>query len=568
MAAASGRSAGVQVSCEESTPGDLRTADNGSVDAKALSEGRERNCTESQHREEEQGSSLRLNKQYRSAQCSVEELNALEPVLMAELGPEHTTHRHNVAASEHITEEIKNLYLMNSIENLHEIGRIIKQEHIEVELSDLDNFKSSQQHSEVQTPRIKLECFHDQLHEPSLGSLHMNTQDTLLDCVSYKTELEQQSIKDEITVTELDIPRLEQCRVVEESRGKWGDRKIHLQNLMKPCSVRVERLSLQHNGETFSTPSKIVLSAETKFTGKFKGCNYCTQCKNIFLTVRDLERHQCIHAGDGPYNCSQCEKTFSQSLSLKSHLKIHRTERPHTCDQCGKGFFTQRELKDHFRIHTGEKPYSCSQCDWSFINSSKLNKHLRIHTGERPYSCTQCGKSFCELWNLKSHLKIHTGERPYCCDQCGKGFTRSRYLKVHQTVHTGERLYCCAQCGKGFITSGKLKEHYRNHTGEKPYSCDQCGKSFATSSLLTRHAQIHTGEKPYRCSLCGKGYTKKSHVLSHLQRHEKEGGAAGLSVLVQTKPCRITPEAERKIATNLTLKTENVKHQTDQMTSF
>ncbi|XP_066568058.1 uncharacterized protein LOC136755399 [Amia ocellicauda] len=461
--------------------GVLTVRERGAVDASDRCNVGETNRTEHQHCEGEWGSILRrhieptategkgeFTKQYNSAK-HVQELSGLNLVHMAESGPDHVTRGCNPSVAEHRREGLSKLYPGNIIVNLNEIESVIKQEDTEIELSELHAFNVSEQPTDQQTPHIKPQCFHNELHGPSIESLHINAQDTLLPCVTYKTEVDPPSTKDENTQTEMGISQLERYRGDLGCTGRQSEQKIPLQEFMRPGTVTTGTLSLQHNKEAFSTYSPLIVEQNTaEFSGNLEDCNYCAQCGKNFRTSWQLKIHQRIHTGERPHSCAQCGKTFCRAESLKSHLYIHTGERPHSCDQCGKGFITSGQLKVHYRIHTGEKPYSCGQC----------------------------GRSFSQSWNLTSHQKIHTGERPHSCDRCGKGFITSGQLKEHYRIHTGERPFTCAQCGKSFITSGHLKVHYRIHTGGRPFSHVQCGSNFTTSSKLEEHLQMHTGERP------------------------------------------------------------------------
>ncbi|XP_069054886.1 putative zinc finger protein 66 isoform X2 [Lepisosteus oculatus] len=187
--------------------------------------------------------------------------------------------------------------------------------------------------------------------------------------------------------------------------------------------------------------------------------------------------------------------------------------------QFGKSCSQLSTLTARPRVHTGERPFTCGQCGKSFRYPSNLTAHHLVHTGERPFSCAQCGKSFKYSTSFTAHQRLHTGERPFSCAQCGKTFRQSKTLTAHRRIHTGERPFGCAQCGRRFTFSHDLKRHQRVHTSERPFNCSQCGKGFRKSNSYIAHQRVHTGEKPFRCCQCGKSYSYphdfKRHQLVH-----------------------------------------------------
>ncbi|XP_066544512.1 uncharacterized protein LOC136711854 [Amia ocellicauda] len=398
--------------------GALRVRETGAVEASDRCDGGETNYIKHQHCEEDWGCSQRQDAELTAAegngkineQLRSEQLNGLQPVHMAEPGPEYITQRHKSAGSEHRREVLNNM-IPGNVESVNEILSFIKQEETEVVLNENDAFVSKSYTS----LQMKPQCFHNKSHGPSIGTNYTDTQGTLLNDVAYKTEAELQSVKHENTETELDTSQLEQYREDNGSRGQQTEQRIPLQEEMRPCLWRVERQSLQPINQTSSIYSPLAVNKDTaEFTGNPGHCNYCAQCGTSFRTASHLNRHQKIHTGEKPYSCDQCGKSFFRSEKLKDHYRIHTRGRTYGCDQCGKRFLQSGHLRDHYRIHTGERPYSCDQCGKDFLKSGHLKVHYRIHTGEKPFTCTQCEKSFTYSSQLKRHLQIHTGDGHYC----------------------------------------------------------------------------------------------------------------------------------------------------------
>nr|XP_015199970.1 PREDICTED: oocyte zinc finger protein XlCOF22-like isoform X1 [Lepisosteus oculatus] len=584
--------------CPEITGGDPGGAEAGAVENGAVF------CTlkrrkKLQHSEEKWSSSVRQEMKLSAPACeekpserrslqSVKKLNGLESVPTTEPGPGCISVKSREWHQN--TERFNNLENYNITEDLDEPESVIAQGLKKEELNELDdvdiiehNIESPLFHPEEQLPEpncinVKEEGACD-LHEPSVDSLCVKSEADEFDCVYVKEETESDTAHNEQEVAEshhtLQAEYKEDMRKDEQQRCQRTHQELII---LRPCSVRVERLPLEHRQQDSGHPTRIsplsLNENTTKFSGDHSGdfhtqfgqsdihslsftahqhtqkgetLHSYSQCEKNFnqssvLTVREhvnteekpfscsecgksfnllnyLKKHLRVHTGERPFNCSQCGKNFSRLSALKDHQRVHTGDRPFNCNQCGKSFSHLNNLKKHQRIHTGERPFTCSHCGKSFSQSSQLKTHQRIHTGEKPFSCNQCGKSFNWLSYLKKHQRIHTGERPFTCSQCGKSFSRFSILKKHQYIHTGERPFSCSECEKSFSHPCELKIHQRIHTGERPFSCSQCGKSFRQISALKYHEPIHTGERPFSCSQCGKSFSHLNNLKKHQRIH-------------------------------------------------
>ncbi|XP_066568644.1 uncharacterized protein LOC136758299 isoform X2 [Amia ocellicauda] len=417
--------------------------------------------TEQQCIEEQIGSIIRQDSESTTTEGKVELTDQQRTTVNAK--PENGTHRHNVLQSDHSTEGDDNLGPEDITESLSAVGSVITEEDGKINVDQLSSVDvtepehqsghTTEEHSELQcTPNE--EGYRNAAQGPYLRSYSSNPGANNLGSITVKDETVLQS-----TPSEENRASLELMQEVQNGKGQDSRRQkppsLQFGRILRSCSVRVERLSLQQRcpQDKESAP---------KSSRNPNSSSHCTQCGKDFISAQHHKIHQCSPAGEKLHCCVHCGRGFSQLANLKMHQRMYKGDRPHCLTQKWKA-----------------PRYACPE--------------------ENPYSCTECGKNFSKASNLKRHKQVHTRERTHCCTQCGKRFSHSGDLIKHWRIHTGEKPYGCAQCGKSFRLSRKLQTHQRIHTGERPYSCSQCGKKFTRAANLMTHLRIHTGEKPNHC---------------------------------------------------------------------
>ncbi|XP_052006050.1 zinc finger protein mnm-2-like [Xyrauchen texanus] len=117
-----------------------------------------------------------------------------------------------------------------------------------------------------------------------------------------------------------------------------------------------------------------------------------------------------------------------------------KNQRNDLCETCGKVFLSKRDLRRHERTHTGAKPFTCSVCQRAFNDEGNMRKHMAVHSGKQPYVCALCGRGFSWSGNLCRHkFLIHEIRTEACrnkpfwheCPICHCKFKCKKSVKRH-----------------------------------------------------------------------------------------------------------------------------------------
>ena len=104
----------------------------------------------------------------------------------------------------------------------------------------------------------------------------------------------------------------------------------------------------------------------------------CSECTQIFTTLRSLQRHKkFIHELQGLSKCEICGKEVHRGLEgLRKHKeRVHEKVRDQ-CDLC-EMYVYKGGLPNHKRRY--HPPPNCEYCKLTFKNLDEFNKHTQDH---------------------------------------------------------------------------------------------------------------------------------------------------------------------------------------------
>ncbi|XP_069054612.1 zinc finger protein 665-like [Lepisosteus oculatus] len=481
----------------------------------------EENSTESQHPEE--------SKDREEQQQHLQRMMIIRPcsVQVERLSLQSLKHSYDPLVSDDFTRRFNNLVTEKSVERLNELGCVSVLGHREEQLNDLDGF--------------------------SLGELEREPQ-------LIHTAEQQTDVPGEGNSTESRHP--------EESQDREGQEQ-HLQRMMiiRPCSVQVERLSLQRlKGEEGWGSSLMQQTELTGAQGKETTGEQHTESRQrqtVLAMNMEPERETPgpLITGDsvGQFNNVRTKEIAERFNDLDSvsprgpqenELAVSNAvdERPRTTPTGGHegenaGLFGGTGQDHHGERSQSEKPQrglrsqggdprpgsegvgkNSSQQLPGLCPSNGSKQHQHLHVGKRPFVCGQCGASYIYPIDLKTHQLMHSRENQfssrqlYTCSRCEKSFSTPNLLRSHQRVHTWERPFGCSECGTSFICSSDLKAHQLEHTGGKAFSS---GQSLTPSNGSAARPPAPP-RKRHACDQCEKSFAIPSRLKAHQRFHTGE----------------------------------------------
>ena len=203
----------------------------------------------------------------------------------------------------------------------------------------------------------------------------------------------------------------------------------------------------------------------------------CPDCDEMFLSVRDLDKHTTAVHPKSTYKRSNKEKVpkfvcphckgvigkmtnFQKKETLDQHILECHSGREYHCSQCPSVFYSPMARSRHEKRSHAEKTVKCEQCDMMFYNNSLKNHHYKqVHDNDTNWICSHCGDGFKDKRLYKAHVNRHLNHRPHACELCGKTFLADYHLKSHMQTHTLP--YQCDQCEVRVSSTGSLKDHIR-----------------------------------------------------------------------------------------------------------
>lgn len=134
------------------------------------------------------------------------------------------------------------------------------------------------------------------------------------------------------------------------------------------------------------------------------------------LTLWNWDLHQTAAAVSDDQTTSELNGTQPAS-SVSGSLPRSRFMGKKPCDVCGQIFLSVRQLVKHQQYHDLNRPYQCFICEKRFVNQGNLNSHQIVHSNQQRFTCEICNRSLSSKYNLKSHMVVHTREQKYGCQQ-------------------------------------------------------------------------------------------------------------------------------------------------------
>ena len=135
------------------------------------------------------------------------------------------------------------------------------------------------------------------------------------------------------------------------------------------------------------------------------------EAKNI-----KMFRERIVEDGKG-FSCRFCDFVSGMRIVAKTHAaqcgkkQQTRRKRPkmHTCTECAEIFMNKKNLNKHFKNTHATSSYLCTTCGKRATSRGNYVKHLRTHdTSYTPgFKCDFCSHRARDNWHLDKHMLSH-----------------------------------------------------------------------------------------------------------------------------------------------------------------
>uniref|UniRef100_A0A1Q3EXC1 C2H2-type domain-containing protein n=1 Tax=Culex tarsalis TaxID=7177 RepID=A0A1Q3EXC1_CULTA len=276
----------------------------------------------------------------------------------------------------------------------------------------------------------------------------------------------------------------------------------------------------------------------------------CPVCKELYITVAELQRHVRRHHGNDKQrrealpkivlrkntqtnnetrvvpketkpdvHCARCNKTFASHLKFKAHQKRHTNfdSGRFKCSYCSKPLATKQELIVHISHFHQENPSKRNQkrdqaerrkiVPKAVLPRQKIKQNPATQRNEGKgrlkgsRRCTVCEQWFLTEDELRDHFATHNVNKSFAyCAQCDKKFYTIARFKIHKMRHRNVELrrFCCSLCTRAFPSKKEQDAHEQNHKKHKAGRASKVGSLSGTTSELSPHQRTNKSEAPTR----------------------------------------------------------------------
>lgn len=163
-------------------------------------------------------------------------------------------------------------------------------------------------------------------------------------------------------------------------------RKAHLQqHQLRHTKERPHKCSFLGCGKAFASSWALSEHQNTHDDSALYPyrCDHA-DCGKTFASKGNLRQHMTIHNSERRHICETCQRSFKLRHHLRRHALSHQPPDIRCRDaDCKAMFATTADMEKHFVLHTGEKPYACSLCTCTFAQRAGRRDHIeRYHTQE------------------------------------------------------------------------------------------------------------------------------------------------------------------------------------------